>query len=544
MTIYYIDSNRGDDANSGTSPDTPWQNLTKIDDQEANAGDQFLLANDSMWEYDIATRIVPPTSWQGTKLNPVVIGKYSPSSQSQSNQNPIIKWNRLIQENEWTYSPVDNAWVFTSPNNVGNLCLLRLANTWMASCVDSGLPLKTLDGRYFASGTSLYLYAPFHTNPTKYYGEVLLSTNAGFITISSARNWVTIQDLHFENTSTGILAYSGSNTAETGVVIQRISGNTVSGLIRAAADSSGALRAFIKNNNIINFGPTAIQAFSSTNAGFLELEIINNTIADGLHCYSQGAIYLQCRSPNFTPIVQGNKISKVRWGTPDKMQDGCAIYCETGSDNVIINANTIEDCYMAFQDNSGRTTSWTNNLVKNCWAIMAQTDAEGNDAGNITFENNTCLVGEGLITQASNGDGRNNNAFTSRKSVLEGGAITMNIRNNIFVKLGEESSRAAILTPQVGWTGVIENNCVYNFPYVAQEEFSPFTLQPNSSSYLFSPELSQSNRLKSTSNLISTGKHINIKQDSVFTTYWNPPSIGAFEYIRPKTITSTRTMRS
>lgn len=41
-----------------------------------------------------------------------------------------------------------------------------------------------------------------------------------------------------------------------------------------------------------------------------------------------------------------------------------------------------------------------------------------------------------------------------------------------------------------------------------------------------------------------TGEFIAFIKDKNFNFYWVPPTIGAFEYIRPKTITSTRTMRS
>lgn len=46
------------------------------------------------------------------------------------------------------------------------------------------------------------------------------------------------------------------------------------------------------------------------------------------------------------------------------------------------------------------------------------------------------------------------------------------------------------------------------------------------------------------SSLISEGMFLGSLQDKNSTTYLVPPTIGAFEYIRPKTISSTRTMRS
>lgn len=534
MTTYYLDFNRGNDNNSGTSKETPWQNLTKIATIAAQAGDQFLLADDSVWTPSLTERVVVPNTWQGTKQNPVIIGKYNYYGIENSQKKPTIIWNKKIQVDEWVYSIDNNAWTYTHTANVGSLCLLRLNNTWAASYVDSGLPVASIEGRYFVSGSVLYLYAPANIDPTTFYKEVLFSPNTGYFSFSTNRHHIVIQDLYFENTSTAILAYSESATNETVVTAKRISGKTVSALIRAGTGGTGGkLSVFFHDNEIHDWGAAAIQTYTATGTGMVECEIFNNRIDDGLHCYSQGAIYIQSRSPGLTTKVYNNHITNVRWGTRDKTFDGCAIYTETVSGGVDVYSNWIENCYCAFQDNSGRTTRWIGNVIKNCWSFIRVSDEKLVDETNIYIANNTCILGTSLSPTFGSG-------FTEtgiRVYKPTGAAVVLNVYNNILYN-PNNAVRAAILTPQTGWSGDIKNNCIFSYPYVAQQEFSPFIVQTDTGSILEKPELSFFSRPSKNSFLIAAGSYLGNLQDNNSTTYWNPPTIGAFEYIRPRTMRS------
>ena len=42
-TIYYIDSSSGDDTNSGTNPDSPWQTLEAVNNHKFSPGDKILF---------------------------------------------------------------------------------------------------------------------------------------------------------------------------------------------------------------------------------------------------------------------------------------------------------------------------------------------------------------------------------------------------------------------------------------------------------------------------------------------------------------------
>lgn len=467
MTIYRIDGNRGNDSNDGIN--APWQNPTKIATVAANPGDQFLIEAESVFNIDLATRIVPGTNWTGTEGNPVRIGKYNFSSQASPDQLPLFRWNRKILASEWVYDSPNNAWVYTAPHTVGALCHVRLAGAWGASRLDSGMPLASVAGRYHNSGNNFYLWAPQGINPTAYYGEVLLSTNAGLFTFSNSRGFNIIEDLAFEETSTGILGYSDAGTA-VGVIAQRIRGRGVSALIRfGTGGTTGQLYAEARYNDIKDWGPAAIQGYSAAGEGFKRYLIHHNRIDDGMFNYSQGAIYSQVRSTGLKGQIFQNHITRARWASRDKLNDGCAIYAETGTDNLDVWGNLIEDCYCALQDNSGRTTRWYSNFIRRCWSAMQCGDAENNNAGNHNFFNNTCEVGNKVLTPEF-GSGRTSTGWRCLDD--NSSPMVINIRNNLLYDRSGISPRAAVITPQIAWSGQIANNAIVGWDVLAEKEFT------------------------------------------------------------------------
>lgn len=530
MATYYVDYNRGSDSNDGLSTSAPWKELTKIDDAAKSAGDAILLADDSVWEYGLSTRVVPPTSWVGTQSRPVLIGKYSPLSANTGK--PTIRWNNKIASNEWTYSAPNNCWQYTAPGALGNLLLIRLGGTWTASRIDgTQLPLASVDGRYSNSGTTLSLYAPAGTDPTSYYGEVLVSGEQGFLTVSSGRGCIDIQDLRFEDTGTGILMYSGS-AADVRFNVRRVDGETVSRLIAAVSDSPGQLYATISGCNITDWGPAAIQTLGS--AGTKDIAIFDNTITDGMHTYSQGAIYLQARGAGLVTRVYENEISGVRWGTPGKTFDGCAIYAETGASGVDVYRNRIHDAVCAFQDNSGRATRWFSNLIYDCKTAMRCSDQQLTNTTAHEFFNNTCIVGSDKSSMAEFGDYPPESGWRGYKP--SGAMTSLFVRNNTFVNQGATEA-AAILTPEVtpSSTSYINNAVSGGYTNVAQREFSPFTVETSTGAVTSDPLLTSDYKPMPGSPLLGAGTHLGYTRDINRKQRPNPPAIGAFDVATMRT---------
>ena len=115
-TTYYVNSNGGNDSNSGTSPDSAWQNLTKVDAMTFQPGDSILLADGSNW---YGQRLIASSS--GTPADPITYGNYG------SGADPTI-WGSIPLNNNifqpvagasgTYYAPaasIDNAWASNSP---------------------------------------------------------------------------------------------------------------------------------------------------------------------------------------------------------------------------------------------------------------------------------------------------------------------------------------------------------------------------------------------------------------------------------------------
>jgi hypothetical protein len=536
----FIDRNRGDDANDG-SETAPWKELTKIDDAAYTAGDEFFLACDSVWQYDIATRVVPPNTWTGTRESPVVIRDYAPLSSSTGK--PTIRWNRKIAANEWTWSAANNAWLFTSPYNVGFLCFVRLAGTWESSrndaFVENTTPLDSVPGRYNAIATRFYLWAPEATDPTTYYGEVMLSlTSVGFFTISTARKFVCFQGLRFEDIGCGILGYSGG-AGDTGIAVRDIEAQTCSAVVAAVSESGlGALYADIQGIRATDWGPAVVHGNGSV--GFAQFDVSGCDISDGMHSHSQGAIYCQVRTSGLRPRIFGNYFNGVRWGTLDKESDGSAIYCETGSDNVDVFNNIVENAYMAFQDGSGRGNRWFNNLALNCKSFMRYGDGAGNNAIAIQVFNNTGVLGANIAP--AYGSGASEIGIRGYKPTGTISSIT--IKNNAFLNLGGAQA-AAILTPQVtpSASDYTYNAAFGNYTNVAAREYTPFTVETSTGSVTDNLILDANGRPMIGSPLIAAGVHLGYSRDLDGRQRNNPPTIGAYEAPISRTAAGAREPR-
>lgn len=451
--IYRVDKNRGRDTNDGVT--APWANPQMFNKIKAvPAGTQLLLADDSDWTFSLNdSRLIPAVGALGTQDNPVVIGKYSPSSQSLPEQRPIIRWYTDIQPSEWVYEVDKNAWSYRAQKvNVGLLSLVLLGNGWGASTLgtEDKLPLKSIAGRYLCSNDAdrkLYLYAPAGTDPTTFYGGVRLSpSSSGFITVSDGHSWMRVEDLHFEDTACGVLGYSGNS--EVGLHARRISGVRVSSLISVTTDSNGQMHALIEYCKARNYGATALWAYTNAGKGMKEIEIRYNDLEDGNNCFAQGGIYYQCRSPGLQGRIHNNKISRVKHGSPDFHWDGCGIYVETGSDDVLVYDNIIRDSHLALQDNSGRKSRFFNNMIDNCKTAIVCADGMNNNLTDHTFENNTCIVGTPIA--AVHGPGYSCSGWESLHSNFHGKSIrNLTVRSNVFINVGSKTLPAAINIPDI-----------------------------------------------------------------------------------------------
>jgi len=94
-TTYYVDSAEGDDAAQGTSPDTPWKTLQKIDATTFQAGDRVLLKSSSVFH----GQLWPKGS--GAEGRPITIGMYGGGVKPQINGDGLAEDAVLLKNQEY-----------------------------------------------------------------------------------------------------------------------------------------------------------------------------------------------------------------------------------------------------------------------------------------------------------------------------------------------------------------------------------------------------------------------------------------------------------
>ena len=86
-TNYYVDSEKGDNVNSGLTPEFAWKTLSKVMETSLQPGDSVLLKRGSKFPEEFIL------SFSGTKDNPIVIGAYG------KGEKPLIKGS--IEAKKW-----------------------------------------------------------------------------------------------------------------------------------------------------------------------------------------------------------------------------------------------------------------------------------------------------------------------------------------------------------------------------------------------------------------------------------------------------------
>lgn len=219
---YYV-SNSGNDSSSGTSDQSSWKSVKKVDSYSFAPGDKILFQCGGTWR-ELLEPIV-----SGTASNPILFGSYGAGAP------PIISGSDLITS--WTaYSGnIYKASVSTQPNIV-------YFNGVRGTVVSAISEVKAPDQYYWASGV-LYTYSPggapgtYYTSPGVEAGdrkEVVFTNNQTYLTFNGldirdgnglwfsnfVMGWDTVQGIVVENcilqrgSGHGIYPSADSNAAD------------------------------------------------------------------------------------------------------------------------------------------------------------------------------------------------------------------------------------------------------------------------------------------------------------------------------------------
>lgn len=256
-------------------------------------------------------------------------------------------------------------------------------------------------GGLLSSGTDLLVWSPESQDPVEFYGEIKLFHGSVF-SFWNPRG-LTIQNLEFVECSGCILNMAGfgtvyttntpqSNTSPFEVRNIRVSYSKegISNQLTSVPRSETSFSYY--NNSFIKMGGYGISTYGGSGyAGSIgTVKIFNNYFDECNMSFSMGgAIYMSSRTPNYKQLIYGNKVVRAWNAVGNCYHDGCGIYLETGTSGVIVYGNYLEECPVAFQDNSGESNLWFGNILNKCGVALRLTDESQNVSTNFRFINNT-----------------------------------------------------------------------------------------------------------------------------------------------------------
>ena len=184
---YYVDAGSGNDSNSGTSPNSAWKSLSKVNTMKYNPGDQILFKRSNTW----TGALVPSSS--GTSSSRIVYGAYGEGNkpkitliQAISGSNESAKWVKYSSSVYYMKLPIE---------------LFGETRVWLGDkeydWSISGIGGINSSKRWMVSNGNLYVYAT--SNPATFYSSVKY---AGYRTSFLAlklqdKDYLTFQNLDF-----------------------------------------------------------------------------------------------------------------------------------------------------------------------------------------------------------------------------------------------------------------------------------------------------------------------------------------------------------
>jgi hypothetical protein len=424
MTIYWIDNNRGKDSNAGTSRSQAWRNLSKLEGLSWKPGDEVMLADDSEWYLD---KRVTLRDCNGTADRPIVFSRFSPSGDTSSSF-PVLRARYQPAAKDWTFDPAVGAWYIAEPNGAPLADVQGFGVVLLGPEKRHGMFVRRFRDPNTALKKSMqwsvdpvrkryYLNAPKDTNPSDFYGGVVLGIPADAqpaLLFLRCGSHVHVRNLKFQECGNGVKVglYTGATTDIAGFQMTSCVGYNIGSLISMGADySPGRFEhvvssAKIDGNRIERCATAGIRLVNTA-----DIDVTNNIGDDATgRSWAIGFVYVD--SDNDHPRtgggrVLGNRFSRARHGTDytesDNDFDGAAIYCEAGSRRVEVRGNVVTDCHTAFQDNGGRGPGnlWVSNIAYRCGRGIVITDADGIGTGALRFLNNVCVLTGGTTLMPS-----------------------------------------------------------------------------------------------------------------------------------------------
>lgn len=364
-TTFYVDSQTGDDQNSGTSPSAPWQSLAKVDATTFQPGDQILLADGSEWS---GVSLAPQGS--GDTSADITIGNYGSGALPRiDGAGQVADAVELFNQQHWTIQDIEvtnQAPATSTPGaNLGDFRGILIGgndgqtltgftvnsvfvhdvtgvDNWIGGSTSDNSPGINFDTGWDGSK---------NTGGIVFEGQVADPTNPGQPTVLSD---MTVENSKIENTSWG------------GIITKQYAGTNVGAVatgwgMRTGTDDPNyhpLTNLTIENNYITQngtpFGSNGIYVTGVENA------VVQNNLVDRV-----GTSGIEVDFSDNTTI-QHNEVE----GTTVKAGggDSNAIDTDMGTTNQIVQYNFVHNNnvgFLVFQVIFGGNSIWRYNVIAN-----------------------------------------------------------------------------------------------------------------------------------------------------------------------------------
>lgn len=517
MPVRYIDFNRGNDANNGSTPALAWKTLGMAFNFAPGAGGGLYLASDSIWEIN-PTRAAhngsTQTQFRGVQGSPAFIAPYDPVANTTGSM-PTIRYRMFPTAADWTWDATDNwgypkGWYIQLDwNNLTNDILVKVGDQWVGTTNQRSTGNKgfgSINGDYEGSYQGQFVNGMTRNTlrfnidlgkadvggktTTRLYlsGAGLLTPGAGndpssvlgpgaimigwrpFFYLFNSDTYLQINGIRCEDGG-GLFAVDGDpNRVSTGFEAW---GNDFrrTGVAMAVISASGSAATTRREVNIHdNTGDELAGSFFTAFKVGVAGRFHHNTFRRGNKCSAMGGgVYIQITSSTVggTPepfVVENNVADTWANGTGNNSFDGGCYYVDLGDTGTILRNNLALNSYVAFQCGNGDLSQWIGNTSVNCEKMgMFNNAADFLQTSDYRIEHNL-HIGAPLGTYPH---GQDTEASPSALVITHNGTtanmVGMRVRNNVIIMApGDPRSAANILT-SAAWTAGkadVRNNAV------------------------------------------------------------------------------------
>ena len=325
-TTYYVDAERGNDSNSGTSVSAAWKSINKLNQEKFRPGDSILLRRGQVWREQLSMQS------SGQAQQPILLDAFGEGPL------PEINGADMVPAASWTecQNCGGNIWqsgVATQPNVV-------LMDGTKGNKGAAAGELKSPGDWYWAAGT-LYVYA--QGSPAKIFSKRGVETGVRPMGINlTGLSYITIRNVRV--TSANAIPYSlGSNIwgtaagrkgpAPRGLRIER------NEIVDSASDGihlEGVQESVIDSNVVANNENVGVQIYRSLEAfPVFDVTVSNNEVH---HNHFIGINIAGCPAGESCRTIRPEKqltVTKVRILGNRSYANGAGIYLHQTTDSLV-----------------------------------------------------------------------------------------------------------------------------------------------------------------------------------------------------------------